>query len=320
MAFAAYDRILVDVSNLYYRAFFVARPPARESGGCRMSTGGILMSIKMIERLERCYMADGGRMYFLFDNAASGEERRRDIDPGYKANRKRRDPQFYRGLDCLQLILSNWKAGHRVSRRAESEADDLVAPILKSFEGKGLRVLLASNDMDWARGISDRAHWMAREGGKDVIYDKAAFALKFGFDPSADAICLFKALLGDESDNIPPGVKGMSRDDALMAMREAGSVRSLYMNLRGLGIPPALKESIRAARGRVELNERLARYAPVSIDECRESTIVAKFSRAALSRLYKALGFDPSEVDARLCERPLTEDDFFNGFGNPSAS
>lgn len=315
MAFAKYGRILIDVSNFYYRAYFVSKSVPRIVDGKQMSTGGILMTLKMINRIETNYLADGGRLYFLFDNAFSGEERRRDIDPEYKMNRNKRMPQFYRALDYLQLVLMHYKTGYRVVRRAEAEADDLVEPILKSFEGRGLHVLLISNDMDWARGISSGTDWMVRKNEQDVIYDSETFLQKYGFAPTCGKICLYKALLGDESDNIAPGVKGITREAVLDILRQAGSVHSLYMGLDGLNISADLKESLRRARGKVELNERLIRYKPISIDECRESTVIAEYNHDILLKLYKMLGFEPSEVDKRFVDNtPLSVDDFFNGF------
>lgn len=316
MAFALYDRILIDVSNLYYRAYFVAQPAMQIVDGKRMNTGGILAALKMIGRIEENYLAEGGRMYFLFDNAFSGEEHRHDIDPDYKANRNKRLPQFYRGLDYLQLVMMHYKTGYRVVRRADSEADDLVSPILKSFEGKGLHVLLISNDMDWAREITNTTVWMTRENGKDVIYNKAVFEQKYGFVPSMGRVCLYKALLGDESDNIAPGVNGITEQQVLNILYKAGSVHDLYMNLNSLDIPPDMKENIRKSRGKVEINERLIRYAPLSMDECRESTVIAEYNHDILLKLYKTLGFEPGEIDRRFMDNtPLTVDDFFNGFG-----
>jgi 5'-3' exonuclease len=164
-----YQRILLDVSNLYFRAFSTSRHLVADVEGKRMVTGGIFTSIKMIQRIERDYLEPGGRIYFLFDNALSGEVRRKEIDPDYKINRKKCEPQFYRGLDYLQLVLMHYQTGYRIVRRPASEADDLIAPILESFGEKSYYVLLAANDMDWSRAISERTHWMVRKDNHDVI-------------------------------------------------------------------------------------------------------------------------------------------------------
>jgi 5'-3' exonuclease len=177
--------------------------------GKRMVTGGIFTSLKMIQRIEREYLDTDGRIYFLFDNALSGESRRKEIDPDYKVNRKKRDAQFYRGLDYLQMVLMHYQKGYRVSRRPSFEADDLVAPILESFGNNQYSVLLVSNDLDWSRAINNNTHWMTRKDHQDIIYTKDKFYEDFGFYPGLNEVCLYKSIRGDPSDNIPPGVKNI---------------------------------------------------------------------------------------------------------------
>jgi 5'-3' exonuclease len=311
-----YSRIFIDVSGLYFRAFSVSQHLIADVEGKRMVTGGIFTSIKMIQRIEREYLENGGRIYFLFDNPSSGEYRRKEIDPDYKVNRKKRDPQFYRGLDYLQLVLMHYQTGYRVVRRTSSEADDLIAPILKSFEGKSYSVLLVSNDMDWSRAISDTAHWLVSRDNHDIIYTKEKFYDEYGFYPGLNEVCLYKAIRGDASDNIPPGVNNIPEDVVLDIIRQAKSVSNMFLYLNDLNIPRQWKELIRQNRGRIQLNLMLVDYQPVSVEDCRECAFITEFNKDMLSMFYRMLNFKPEGIDERLrnSNAPVKEEDFFKEF------
>jgi 5'-3' exonuclease len=281
-----------------------------------MATGGIFNALKMIQRVESLYLSENGRIYFLFDNPASGEIRRKDIDPDYKINRKKQSPQFFRGLDYLQLVLRNYKTGYRVIQRAETEADDFVPPILKSFEGRDHFVLLVSNDMDWSRAISDKVHWMAHSGEKDVIFDKDLFYNKYGFYPGRNEVCLYKALRGDDADNIVPGVKGIPEPVLVSIVRQVKSVQNLFINLNDLQIDGQWKTAIRQNKGRIQINLMLVDYLPLTISDVRECTVITEFNKNMLLMYYKIFGFDTVQIDPRLAkeDKPFREEDFFNSF------
>jgi 5'-3' exonuclease len=281
-----------------------------------MVTGGIFTSLKMIQRIETHYLSENGRIYFLFDNPASGEIRRKDIDPDYKINRKKQDPQFFRGLDYLQLVLRNYQTGYRIIQRPETEADDLVFPILKSFEGHNHSVLLVSNDMDWSRAIDDKIHWLSNSSDKDIIYDKDLFYNKYGFLPGHNAVCLYKSLRGDESDNIAAGVKGIPEQVVLTVIEYANSVQNMFLKLNDLPIDECWKKAIYQNKGRIQINLMLVDCRPLSAAEVREYTAISEFNRDALLMYYKIFGFNISQIDPRLNKeyKPIKDEDFFNSF------
>jgi 5'-3' exonuclease len=311
-----YSRILIDVSALYFRAFYSSPKIVSKVEGKRLVTGGVFTSIKMIQRIEENYLSEDGRIYFLFDNPASGEIRRKDIDPDYKVNRKKQDWQFYRGLDYLQLVLRSYKNGYRVIQRPESEADDLVFPVLKSFDGYNYTVLLVSNDMDWSRAIGDYVYWMVHSDGRDIIYDNDLFYNKFGFYPGYDEVCLYKALRGDESDNINPGVKGIPEQIILSLIHQVRSVGNLFLRLNEVQVDDQWRQEIRKNRGRIQLNLLLIERQPLTNADVREYTVISEFNKKILLMYYRILGFDVNQIDRRLNreDKPLKDEDFFNSF------
>lgn len=318
-----YDRILIDVSNMYYRAFSVSQNLTSEVDGELMSTGGIYTVLKMFKRIRETYLAENGRIFYLFDNATSSDQRRKEIDPEYKANRAKQDPVFYRGLDYLYLVLQVLNDGDRLIRRPGSEADDLVYPVLKSFGDKGYNVLLISNDLDWSRSMSEKVHWMIRDHvtKKDVIYTQETYKEKFGFVPSNDTVCLFKAIKGDDSDNIPVGVKNLKTETVLDIIRQAQSVENLYIHLAELDLSDKWKQAFEENKGRVLLNYQLVSFQELTVSETREFTEVTVFNKKVLGMLYRTLKFNAEKLDSRFVPKveEVKTEDFFGAEKFPRA-
>jgi 5'-3' exonuclease len=312
-----YSRILVDVAELYFRAFFTSQPIVADVEGKHMITGGIYTSLKMIQRIEFNYLSENGQIYFLFDNPSSGETRRKDIDPDYKINRKKQDPQFYRGLDYLQLVLRSYKNGYRIIQIPETEADDLVLSILKSFEGHNHFILLVSNDMDWSRTLDDKVHWLVHLGDKDIIYDKNLFFNKYGFYPGHNEVCLYKILRGDASDNIIAGVKGIPEQVVVKIIHQVKSVQNMFLKLNDIQIDEQWKEAIQQNKGRIQINHMLVDYQPLSMADVREYTTFSEFNKNMLLMYYRIFDFNIDQIDPRLNieeDKPLRDEDFFNSF------
>jgi 5'-3' exonuclease len=312
-----YSRIVIDVAELYFRSFYASRHVVANVEGKRMVTGGIYTSLKMIQRIEFIYLSENGRIYFLFDNPSSGEVRRKDIDPDYKINRKKQDPQFYRGLDYLQLVLRSYKNGYRVIQRPETEADDLVFPILKSFESRGHFVLLVSNDMDWSRAIGDKIHWMVHSNNGDTIFDKDLFFNKYGFYPGHNEVCLYKSLRGDASDNIAAGVKGIPEQVVLKIIHQVKSVQGMFLRLNEIHIDEQWKKAIQQNKGRIQINLMLIDCQPLSVADVRAYTIISEFNENILLMYYRIFNFDIDKIDPRLChdkDKSFRDDDFLNSF------
>lgn len=263
-------------------------------------TGGIYTSIKMVQRLERQYLEDEGEIYFIFDNVNSGENKRKIIDPDYKANRVAKDDSFYKSLDYFHFLLMNFKNNYVVVKRPGSEADDLVSPLIEEF--KNDKILLVSNDMDWFRGINENIHVAKYENKEYIIYTPEYFLNKFGFKASEKSICIYKAFRGDTSDNIPKGVSGI-RENIIVNLINDGylSIKEILNNLHNIDyINSSWKEKIIENKPRLLLNEKLVAYEKVSMKELSDYIFVCKFSPKILKTLYKSLNFNISSFDPRI--------------------
>jgi len=300
-----YNHLLVDISNIYYRAYFSSKPAFIKSKNGAMPTNGVFVSIKMVQKLASDFLAEKGIIYFLFDNAYSGEMRRKSLDPDYKMNRRRQDPGFYRGLDFLQILLIHYSDNWRVIQCPEYEADDLVAPVLAEIP-EGEKVGIVSNDLDWARAVSENVVWI-KAGRKEGEYvydeiDQKAFGELYGFSPSLKNICIYKSLRGDRIDNINAGVERIAKKTVLSILSQVDTVDDLFDTLEDLDIPERLKRQIAANKERILLNYALVDYRPITAQACKDVTVVSRFNPKVLKMLYSTLKFSVEKIDMRLAK------------------
>jgi len=313
-----YDNILIDTSNFYMRAYAVNQDLTTElEDGTKIVTGGIYTAIKMIESVENKFLKPEGRIFFLFDNCYSGDNRRKEIDPEYKANRTKKDDVFYRSLDIFQTLLLNYKDNFYCVKREGFEADDLVDPLVKSLP-EDEEVLLISNDMDWFRSITQYCHVAKYEMRDYVIYRPIDFIEKFGFEPSIKNVIMYKAFRGDSSDNIAPGVSGIREKDLNRIINDYNSITDLLSKINSNQyLTNTFKQKIIENSSRLLLNEKLVSFQPMSLVEIVGSIYTCKFNAKVLHAIYKSLNFQISKIDPRVAcffnknESPVSNSNFF---------
>lgn len=295
-----YSKIFIDVSMLYHRAYNAPLSVELErlSSGEMINTSGIFISLKMIQRIEREFLESQGLIYFIFDNTRSGENKRKLIDPEYKAYRKKKEDSFYRGLDYLNLILINFKNNYRVVKHPGFEADDLISPLIAEF--KEDTILLVSNDLDWFQVISEDVHIAKYEYKEYIIFNREKFFQKFNFYPTKQNLCLYKAFRGDRSDNIPRGVSGFREKELVQLIKGFDSLEDIINSLDKIEFLSNLwKDRIKENIPRLRLNMQLVTLREITFKILSDSIIDAKFSPKILKSLYKSLNFN-SSFDPRI--------------------
>lgn len=157
------------------------------------------------ERIAGLHKKFGGELYGLYDNPRSAIQERKALDPNYKSNREP-IPDF---LSYVESFIYP----HQVVRAQGFEADDLVQPLLDYLKPDHIRrAILVSSDMDWARSMTWDTDWFTHR----ARYDLQGFRNRYAFFPDKKAICIYKALLGDRSDNIPVGIPGLKPETVIM--------------------------------------------------------------------------------------------------------
>ena len=114
-----------------------------------------------------------------------------------------------------------------------------------------LEAFIVSGDKDLAQLVGPGV--VMCDSMKDVLYDPAGVADKFGVRP--DQIVDFLALVGDTSDNIP-GVPKVGPKTAARWLAEYGTLDKLVEQADSVG--GKVGENLRGAIGQLELSRQLA--------------------------------------------------------------
>lgn len=191
-----YDYIVIDSANLFYRC--LGENEAAEQ-----------VVRKMISFTEDLRQSLNDTLYIIFDPISEydlGESKsfkfpsseRKKIDENYKANRQY-SSLYYQSILLYKKFYTYRGDKVKTIYSQEYEADDFVEPLLEMI-GPNKKVALVTTDYDWSRYISDDVHMINK--GLDKPYSIKDFEEKFLFKPTKASITLYKALYGDESDNI----------------------------------------------------------------------------------------------------------------------
>ena len=194
--------LLLDLNNFGHR--------------CRagFTNDGSAFLFKFVRNL-RALVAEINPTSLVFVKEGSPEHRY-EIFPEYKGNRrvKKDDPEVEKKWkeimelkeqldEAVQFCLKNLEV--TVLKHPKCEADDLIANIAHALAKEGKDVVVASNDQDFKQLLT------TDEFGKIRVYDlgKKEYMTK----PEHDAL-VYKAIVGDKSDNIP-GIPGYGPKKAL---------------------------------------------------------------------------------------------------------
>lgn len=199
--------LIVDGLNTFIRAY-AASPVTNGDGEHVGGISGFLMSVG-----HAIKAINPTRLVVVFDGK-DGSARRRSLYPDYKANRKVKIR-----LNRSETVDKEDNQLHQLMRLTEyldimpvttivvdkAEADDVIAYLSNDYLAeKNSQVFIMSSDKDFMQLVDDRVHvWSPTK--KQMFYTQDVLET-FGVHPKNFA--LFRALIGDDSDNIP-GVKGL---------------------------------------------------------------------------------------------------------------
>tara|TARA_B100001248_G_C27398830_1_gene468010 strand:- start:2055 stop:4607 length:2553 start_codon:yes stop_codon:yes gene_type:complete len=209
--------LLVDVSAMYFRAFYAIRHLSNSKG---MPTnalyGFISMCVKMLEQFHPEYMV------FCFDR--KDPSFRKKIYPEYKANRGEMPEDLVPQVPYISKLAE--AMGAKCLELKDYEADDIIGMLAKWGEQQDLHPVIISGDKDFAQLVSDKTNMF--EPMKEMYFGPKEVEEKWGVKP--EQMIDYLALVGDSSDNIP-GVKGIGPKGAQKLLGEFGSLENIYKNI-----------------------------------------------------------------------------------------
>ena len=172
------------------------------------------------------------------------------------------------------------------------EADDLVATIATKNQEK-VDVVILSGDLDNLQLVNDhiKLYTMGKGIKESVLYDAARVVERFGVRP--DQMNEFKALTGDNSDNIP-GVPGIGKTTAADLIQRFGSIKNLYEELATdtAVLKPKIKEALKENKEKAFLSlDLVTTDKNMDLDFNLESCKFGSFDAKKVEMMFRELGF-----------------------------
>ncbi len=221
----------------------------------------------------------------IFDS--SGQTFRKKMYAPYKAQRRATPPDLVAQIPPIHDMVR--ALGWPVLMSGEVEADDIIGTLARQAEARGMNVVIASGDKDFAQLVSDRislTNTMSQE-----ILDRAGVMEKWGIAP--ERIVDYLALIGDASDNIP-GVPKCGPKTALKWLNEYETLDKLIEEAHQ--IKGVVGENLRGAidfldTARTLLTIRTDCELLPPYDSFERSLLIEPESVAQLQVLYEKHGF-----------------------------
>ncbi len=210
--------ILVDGNALIHRAYHALPPLTTKKGELVNAVYGFTaLLLKAIQDIKPEYAA------VAFDLA--GPTFRHEAYKEYKATRAKAPDDLYQQFDRVKEVVET--LGIPIFGVKGFEADDVIGTISTQAAKKAIETIIVTGDMDTLQLVNHlvKVYTMRRGITDTVTYDSEAVKERYGLTP--DQFVDFKALKGDDSDNIP-GVDGIGEKTASILIQAFGSLDALY--------------------------------------------------------------------------------------------
>ena len=206
--------ILIDGSNMLFRMCF-GMPSILNSN--KKEVRGVYGFIASIFKLSKEFSTD--KFIVCFDTETSLSNNK-DLDDNYKSNRPDYSllPEEENPFIQLEYILKALDVLDIPTIQCiDNEADDYLASIAKKYESE-YNVIIVSSDKDLLQIVSDNIH--VYNAQSKTLYNKEK--IKEKFNVNVEQYILYKALIGDNSDNIK-GIKGVGPKTAVKLLNDFSS-------------------------------------------------------------------------------------------------
>lgn len=283
--------LLVDAHALIYRAYY-AMPNLTDSEGHLVNAvfGFSKMLLNAITYFDPEYAA------VCFDHPKP-TFRHKKFD-GYKAQRAKMPDDLIPQIQIVKDVVT--ALGIPKFEIEGFEADDLIGTVNCKVENMNRQLLtvIVTGDQDSFQLVDDDTHiWMPARGKQqrgDIEYDAALVEKKLGIKPLQ--VIDLKALMGDNSDNIP-GIKGVGPKTAVTLVKRFNTVEKIYEFLKehpegDETIKGALLQKLLNGEESALMSKDLATIecaAPIDFDleNCRVTT----YDKNKVIEIFQNLGF-----------------------------
>ncbi len=249
--------VLIDAYSLLYRAFYAIGYLSTSDGRPTNALHGFTALFFNILDLIK-----PDAIVVAFD--APGKTFRHVDYAEYKAKRKETPNELKQQLVIARDLITS--LGIPIQEQISYEADDIIGTLSRLAEEHGYLTTIVTGDLDALQLVDPYVSVMStRKGVSDVIlYNPEAVYERYGFEPIF--VPDYKALVGDQSDNIP-GVPGIGDKTATQIIQKYGSIEALLEHLPQL--EPKLLKKIEPNVEQLKSSKRLAtieRSVPLEYD------------------------------------------------------
>ncbi|MCK5128762.1 MAG: DNA polymerase I [Clostridiales bacterium] len=253
--------ILIDGNSLMYRAFYALPIMNNDKGVFTNAIYGFMsMMLKVIEDEKPTHIA------VAFD--VHGKTFRHDMYKDYKAGRKPTPDELRPQFDEIKKILDAMQI--KTIGITGYEADDIIGTLSNLAHNKGLKTKIITGDKDALQLIKSNVEVVLTKRGitqVDLMNESKLFE-EYGLTP-AKMIDL-KALMGDQSDNIP-GIPSVGLKTGIKLLAEYKDFEGVLQNADA--IKGKLGEKVRANIDLARLSLKLAIIdtevpVDITIDDC----------------------------------------------------
>ena len=275
--------IIIDSHSLLYRAFHALPPLSNGKGHLTNAVYGFLLILfKAVKDVQANYVVacfDTKKPTFRHEQFEEYKAHRAPMPDGIASQ----IPMMKKVLEALSIPMFE-KEGF--------EADDLVATIAIKNQDKA-NIFIVSGDLDNLQLVNERIklYTMGKGIKESVLYDGARVIERFGVRP--DQMNEFKALTGDNSDNIP-GVPGIGKTTAADLIVRFGSIENLYNEIATdtAVLKPKIKEALKANKEKAFLSLKLVdtdKNVPMdfNLEDCK----FENFDRQKVKDIFAELNF-----------------------------
>ena len=293
--------VLIDAHSIIHRSYHAIPPLTTSKGELVNAVFGFASTLlKVLQELKPEYLV------IAFD--AKGPTFRHAEYKEYKATRPALDKALGNQFERTREVAEAF--GAQTFELAGFEADDLIGTIAAQAKNVD-EVVIVSGDKDELQLVNDKVkvYLPGRTMGEVTIYDEKKVKDRYGFAPNQ--LVDFKALAGDQSDNIP-GVAGIGETTAAKLIAQFGSLENLYKNLTKV----ELKYSDKLKKGEKNafLSKKLATIetkVPIKLDlkKCK----LGKIHKDELRKLFEELEFKSliarlggAKIEKEIEEQKLT--------------
>lgn len=239
--------LVFDGYALCYRAFYGYPLMYNNKGRVTNVTVGFFRMVNSIVYKNNLY---DYKLVFVFDSAS--ETFRKKIYPSYKGNRHKREQVFY---DQVEEVVNLCSKVWTVYRKEGYEADDLAGSFVSRYVKPDDKCLMVTVDKDWFQLLDKNVDILFYSTTREPrLVTQDSYFTENGLLPKS--VIDVKALLGDDSDNIP-GIKGIGWVKVQSLLQRYETVEAIYENILMIPNKGKLQFLLMQNKEQVLLNKEL---------------------------------------------------------------